>query len=77
MPAYKWLAGARLDAADVQARMRVLRMLGDPYTDEDISAVPRALEGKTEMDALIAYLQGLGTSRAPAGDGREADGSAR
>src|SRR5690606_26721037 len=60
MPAYKWLAGARLDAADVQARMRVLRTLGDPYTDEDIAGAPQALEGRTEMDALIAYLQGLG-----------------
>jgi cytochrome c oxidase cbb3-type subunit 2 len=77
MPAYKWLAGARLDAADVQARMRVLRTLGDPYTDEDIAGAPQALEGRTEMDALIAYLQGLGTSRDPAGNGSEAGGSAQ
>ncbi|MBN9425552.1 MAG: hypothetical protein J0H09_03495, partial [Burkholderiales bacterium] len=53
-------------AADVQARMRTLRLLGDPYTDEQIAAAPKALEGKTEMDALIAYLQGLGASHASA-----------
>lgn len=76
MPSYRWLADAKLDAADVQARMRTLRILGDPYTDEEIAAAPRALAGKTEMDALIAYLQGLGTGRAPAGAG-EAAGSAR
>ena len=67
MPAYRWLAERRLDAADVQARMRVLQFLGDPYTDEEIAAAPDALEGRTEMDALIAYLQGLGTTRPPAG----------
>ncbi|MGE0807638.1 MAG: cytochrome-c oxidase, cbb3-type subunit II, partial [Burkholderiaceae bacterium] len=42
MPAYRWLADAKLDAADVQARMRTLRLLGDPYTDEDIAAAPKA-----------------------------------
>lgn len=67
MPAYKWLAERTLDPADVQARMRTLRFLGDPYTDEDIASVPEALAGRTEMDALIAYLQGLGTTRSPAG----------
>ncbi|HEY8329401.1 MAG TPA: cytochrome-c oxidase, cbb3-type subunit II [Rhodanobacter sp.] len=60
MPAYPWLVGKKLDAADVQARMRTLRKLGDPYTDADIAGAPAAVEGKTEMDALIAYLQGLG-----------------
>jgi cytochrome c oxidase cbb3-type subunit 2 len=43
--------------------MRALRMLGDPYSDEDIAAAPAAVEGKTELDALVAYLQNLGTVR--------------
>jgi cytochrome c oxidase cbb3-type subunit 2 len=60
MPAYRWLEKARLDGKDVQARMRVLRALGDPYTDADIEGAPKAVEGKTELDALVAYLQGLG-----------------
>ena len=54
-----------LDHARV-ARMRTLRRLGDPYTDADIAGAPAALEGKTEMDALVAYLQGLGVHAAPA-----------
>ena len=45
--------------------MRVLRELGDPYTDADIAAAPAAVAGKTEMDALIAYLQGLGIKNEP------------
>ncbi len=61
MPAYPWLAENELDSSTIQARMRALRMLGHPYTDEEIEAAPAALEGKTEMDAVIAYLQGLGT----------------
>ena len=61
MPAYPWLAENMLDSSTIQARMRALRMLGHPYTDEEIEAAPAALEGKTEMDAMIAYLQGLGT----------------
>lgn len=60
MPQYDWLAAQKIDAADIQARMKVLRKLGDPYTDADIASAPKALEGKTEMDALVAYLQGLG-----------------
>jgi cytochrome c oxidase cbb3-type subunit 2 len=43
--------------------MRALRALGDPYSDSDIAAAPKAVEGKTELDALVAYLQGLGVSR--------------
>ena len=62
MPAYPWLASAPADAADIQAKMRVLNVVGHGYTDEEINAAPAALEGKTEMDALIAYLQVLGTS---------------
>ena len=65
MPGYPWLAGKKLDAADVQARMRTLRRLGDPYSDVDIAGAPAAVEGKTEMDALIAYLQGLGIKNEP------------
>ena len=60
MPSYPWLAQAGLDAEGVTRRMQVLRKLGDPYSDEDIAGVAAALEGKTEMDAVIAYLQGLG-----------------
>ncbi|RCS30786.1 cytochrome-c oxidase, cbb3-type subunit II [Rhodanobacter denitrificans] len=65
MPGYPWLADKKLDAADIQARMRVLRKLGDPYSDADIAAAPAAVEGKTEMEALIAYLQGLGIRNEP------------
>jgi cytochrome c oxidase cbb3-type subunit 2 len=62
MPAYPWLTDAPANAADIQAKMRVLNVVGHGYTDEEINAAPAALEGKTEMDALIAYLQVLGTS---------------
>ena len=62
MPAYPWLADAPADAANIQGKMRTLNIVGHGYTDEDIEAAPAALEGKTEMDALIAYLQVLGTS---------------
>jgi cytochrome c oxidase cbb3-type subunit 2 len=60
MPAYPWLATTTLDAGDIQARMRTLRFIGDPYADADIAGAPAALAKKTELDALIAYLQGLG-----------------
>ena len=60
MPAYPWLAGASVADVDVAARMRALRRIGVPYADAEIAAAPAALAGKTEMDALIAYLQGLG-----------------
>jgi cytochrome c oxidase cbb3-type subunit 2 len=62
MPGYPWLAKNKLDGSDVQKKMQVLRTLGHPYTDEDIQNAPAALEGKTEIDALIAYLQGMGTT---------------
>jgi cytochrome c oxidase cbb3-type subunit 2 len=62
MPGYPWLAKNKLDGSHVQKKMQVLRTLGHPYTDEDIQNAPAALEGKTEMDALIAYLQGMGTT---------------
>ena len=60
MPNYPWLEQRKLDYADVMARMRVLRRLGDPYTDADIAAAYEATKDKTELDALVAYLQGLG-----------------
>ena len=63
MPAYRWLQSASLDGKEVAARMRALRALGDPYSESDIAAAPKAVEGKTELDALVAYLQGLGVSR--------------
>ncbi|HNC70496.1 MAG TPA: cytochrome-c oxidase, cbb3-type subunit II [Pseudomonadales bacterium] len=65
MPAYPWLAAGRIDGADVATRMRTLRKLGDPYTDADIDGAAAAVEGKTELDALIVYLQGLGIANEP------------
>jgi cytochrome c oxidase cbb3-type subunit 2 len=62
MPAYPWLVGAAANHGDIQAKMRALRRLGVPYTDAEIDAAPKALEGKSELDALIGYLQGLGTA---------------
>ena len=75
MPGYPWLAEKKLDVADIQARMRTLRTLGDPYSDADIAAAPAALDGKTEMDALIAYLQGLGIKNEATPMGAPAAGS--
>jgi len=60
MPGYPWLAQNKLDAATVESHMRGLRAIGDPYTDEDLKAVKAAVENKTELDALVAYLQSLG-----------------
>ncbi|HET7300674.1 MAG TPA: cytochrome-c oxidase, cbb3-type subunit II [Oleiagrimonas sp.] len=65
MPQYNFLADNKIDPADLQKRMRVLKMLGDPYTDAQIAAAPAKVKGKTEMDALIAYLQGLGIDNEP------------
>jgi cytochrome c oxidase cbb3-type subunit 2 len=60
MPGYPWLAQNKLDAATVESHMRALRMIGDPYTDDDLKSVKAAVDNKTELDALIAYLQDLG-----------------
>ena len=60
MPAYAYLERP-IRMTDVSERMRALKLLGHPYTDEEIAKAPEAIKGKTEMDALIAYLQGLGT----------------
>jgi cytochrome c oxidase cbb3-type subunit 2 len=63
MPAYPWLERNAANAKTIQAHMRGLRTLGAPYTDEEIAKAPEELQGKTEMDALIAYLQVLGVHR--------------
>ena len=61
MPAYPFLVENKLDGKATPKKMEVLRTLGVPYTDEDIAGASAAVKGKTEMDALVAYLQGLGT----------------
>jgi cytochrome c oxidase cbb3-type subunit 2 len=63
MPAYKWLSENMVDGELITKKMETLQFLGDPYTDEQIAAASAAVEGRTEMDALIAYLQELGTNR--------------
>lgn len=60
MPGYPWLARTELDPSAIQPKMRALRRVGVPYSDEDIATAPDDLKGKTEQDALIAYLQNLG-----------------
>ena len=62
MPAYPWLAKTPADAAHIEKKLQVLRTLGHPYTDEDIKGAKAALAGKSELDALVAYLQVLGTA---------------
>ncbi len=62
MPRYPWLAKRALDPSGTASKMRALRALGVPYTDDDIAGAAEAVEGATEMDAMIAYLQGLGTA---------------
>ena len=60
MPAYPWLATTPVDLDGTIANLRALRTLGDPYTEADIEGAAAALDGKTEQDALVAFLQGLG-----------------
>lgn len=64
MPAFPWLDRPlkSADVENIETKMRALRKVGVPYTDAEIAAAPKALEGKTELDALVAYLQGLGTA---------------
>ena len=62
MPNFPWLAENQLTGEDTPAKMKALRTLGVPYTDADISGAADAVKGKTEMSALIAYLQHLGTA---------------
>ena len=66
MPSFPWLAENGIDGARLQANMRALQRVGDPYTNEEIAAAPEAVDGKTELDAVVAYLQGLGKN-APKG----------
>ncbi len=62
MPAYPWLEKDLVDHADMPIRMKALRTVGVPYTDEQIAKAPEEVKGKTEMEAVIAYLQVLGTA---------------
>jgi cytochrome c oxidase cbb3-type subunit 2 len=63
MPGYPWLADNAVDPELVTAKLKALRLLGDPYTDEQIAGAAAAVEGRSELDALVAYLQELGTNR--------------
>ena len=60
MPAFPWLARNKVDAEATVRHMKALRSVGTPYSDEEIEKAPEALENKSELDAVIAYLQGLG-----------------
>lgn len=62
MPSYPWLETSELDTDIIRKKMEVLRKLGAPYSDEEIEKAPDSIKDKTEMDAIIAYLQRLGTS---------------
>ena len=61
MPAFPWLFEKELSGDTTGDKMAALRAVGVPYTDEDIAGAKAAVEGKKEIDALIAYLQQLGT----------------
>jgi cytochrome c oxidase cbb3-type subunit 2 len=63
MPAYPWLAQGTVNPADMAPKMKALRLVGVPYTDEEIAKAGDEVKGKTELEALIAYLQVLGTAR--------------
>jgi cytochrome c oxidase cbb3-type subunit 2 len=62
MPAYPWLAKATVDGALIEKKMRTLAVLGHPYSEEELAGAAAAVAGKSELEALIAYLQGLGTN---------------
>ena len=66
MPSFPWLAENALDGATVQQHMRTMQRLGDPYTDAEVADAAADVQGKTELDAVVAYLQGLG-KHAPKG----------
>jgi cytochrome c oxidase cbb3-type subunit 2 len=66
MPAFPWLADAVLDGDRTATKMRALRWVGVPYDDEQIAGAQAAVAGRTELDALVAYLQQLGTALKPA-----------
>jgi cytochrome c oxidase cbb3-type subunit II len=63
MPAYSWLEKTKVDDSSIQAHMKGLRAVGTPYTDEQITKAAADVKGKTEMEAVIAYLQVLGIHR--------------
>ena len=63
MPGYPWLNENLVDPELVTTKLRTLQLLGDPYTDEQVAAAAAQVDGRTEMDALVAYLQGLGLNR--------------
>ena len=62
MPAYPWLERNAVDPGGIAAKLNALRRLGVPYSDAEVGVAPDAVKGKTELDALIAYLQVLGTA---------------
>ena len=62
MPGYPWLADNIIDSSLTPKKLELMRTLGVPYTDEDIAGASAAVEGKTELDAMVAYLQNLGTA---------------
>jgi len=63
MPAYPWLAKREVDPELVTAKLKVLQFLGDPYSDDQVAGAAAEVSGKTELDAVVAYLQGLGINR--------------
>jgi cytochrome c oxidase cbb3-type subunit 2 len=63
MPAYPWLAKNKVDSKDIVAKLELLKWYGHPYTDEEIKQAEQAINGKTELEAVISYLQVLGTFR--------------
>lgn len=63
MPAYSWLAGNRLDGQALVEHMKALRTVGVPYTDEQLGSAEQEVRDKTELDALVAYLQSMGVRR--------------
>jgi len=66
MPAYPWLLKGNVDPADMAPKMKALRIVGVPYSDDEIAKASEEVKGKTEMEAVIAYLQVMGTSAAAA-----------
>jgi cytochrome c oxidase cbb3-type subunit II len=62
MPAYPWLATGSVEGVDIETRMKALRLMGHPYTDEQIAGARAELKGRSELDALVAYLQGMGSA---------------
>src|SRR5690606_7034639 len=67
MPAFPWLTENAIDGKDIAAWMKALQRIGDPYTDEQIASAQAEVAGKTALDAVVAYLQGLG-KHAPRGN---------